>query len=80
MQTTKPQTAKDIRPEERGLRILLEGKDVVVPWERIPGPLATATPEQRCNAELSPGGYGIHWPQLDEDLTIGGLLRMAGDD
>jgi hypothetical protein len=26
-------------------------------------------------AELSPGGYGIHWPLLDEDLSISGLLR-----
>ncbi len=30
---------------------------------------------ERMNAELSPGGYGIHWPLVDEDLSINGLLR-----
>jgi hypothetical protein len=36
--------------------------------------LAAAAPEERRRAELSPGGYGIHWPLLDEDLSIGGLV------
>jgi hypothetical protein len=26
-------------------------------------------------AELSPGGHGIHWPLIDEDLSVSGLLR-----
>lgn len=35
--------------------------------------LAGGTPEQLRNMELSP--YGIHWPDLDEDLSFRGLLR-----
>lgn len=35
--------------------------------------LATATDEERSNIELSP--MGLHWPDLDEDLSIRGLLR-----
>jgi hypothetical protein len=35
---------------------------------------AAITIEQRRRAELSPGGYGIHWPLLDEDISIGGLV------
>jgi hypothetical protein len=36
--------------------------------------LAKATPEQRKRFEVSPTGYGIHWPDLDEDLSIDGLI------
>ena len=35
--------------------------------------LACGTPEQLNNIELSP--YGIHWPDLDEDLSFKGLIR-----
>jgi Protein of unknown function (DUF2442) len=35
--------------------------------------LAKGTPEQLGRMELSP--YGIHWPELDEDLSFQGLLR-----
>jgi hypothetical protein len=36
--------------------------------------LARATPEQLANFEISPAGYGIHWPDLDEDLSVDGLI------
>ena len=38
--------------------------------------LAAATPEQRANCEISPAGYGILWPDLDEDLSIDGLIGV----
>jgi hypothetical protein len=44
-------------------------------WERCSPIFAAASAEDRRRAELSPGGYGIHWPTLDEDLSIGGLVR-----
>ena len=37
--------------------------------------LAGATPEQRAEYELIGRGMGIHWPQIDEDLSVAGLLR-----
>ncbi|MEO6810930.1 MAG: DUF2442 domain-containing protein [Isosphaeraceae bacterium] len=37
-----------------------------------------ATPEQRTRYEIGGGGIGLHWPDLDEDLSIAGL--MAGVD
>ena len=40
--------------------------------------LRAATPEQRTNCEIGGGGVGLHWPDLDEDLSIAGL--MAGVD
>lgn len=39
-------------------------------------PLAKATAAERETCELSPSGYGIHWPLIDEDLSIDGLLGL----
>lgn len=36
---------------------------------------ATQTERERC--EISPSGYGIHWPLIDEDLSIDGLLGIT---
>ena len=38
--------------------------------------LAIATQQQRENFEVSPAGYGIHWPEIDEDLSIDGLIGV----
>ena len=38
--------------------------------------LAKATPEKRGKYEISPAGYGIHWPLIDEDLSIDGLITI----
>jgi hypothetical protein len=39
--------------------------------------LLTASPVERSKFEISPSGYGIHWPLLDEDLSIDGLLGIS---
>ena len=38
--------------------------------------LEKASEEERSNFEISPSGYGIHWPLLDEDISIDGLLGI----
>ena len=38
--------------------------------------LANASPLERERFEISPSGYGIHWPLIDEDLSIDGLLGI----
>jgi hypothetical protein len=38
--------------------------------------LAGASEGERNNFEISPSGYGIHWPLLDEDLSVDGLLGI----
>jgi hypothetical protein len=75
MRTTKPVTARRIEPTPQALLIVLDRRTVRVPWSRCSPRLAKATPAERAVAELSPGGYGIHWPLLDEDLSIAGLVR-----
>jgi hypothetical protein len=53
-----------------------DGRTITVPLAWYPS-LLDATPEQRSNWKIAGGGYGIHWPDLDEDLSTEGLLRGA---
>lgn len=53
---------------------LMDGRTITVPLAWYPR-LADATPAQRAHWEVSGAGYGIHWPDLDEDLSTEGLLR-----
>ncbi len=53
---------------------LVDGRKIVVPLVWFPR-LASATREQLERYELLGEGEGIHWPELDEDLSVAGLLR-----
>jgi hypothetical protein len=75
MRTTEVITAESIATSDDELVIRLADWEVRIPWERCSPVLAAAAAEDRHRAELSPGGYGIHWPTLDEDLSIGGLVK-----
>ncbi|MBK5263816.1 MAG: DUF2442 domain-containing protein [Alphaproteobacteria bacterium] len=55
---------------------LMDGRTISVPLAWYPRLLA-AKPEERSHWELAGGGYGIHWPDIDEDLNTEGLLRGA---
>ena len=55
---------------------LIDGRTIVVPLAWYPR-LLHATAEQRQNWQVCGGGYGIHWPDIDEDLSTEGLLRGA---
>ena len=55
---------------------LLDGRTIIVPLVWYPR-LLEASAEQRRNWKISGAGYGIHWPDLDEDLSTEGLLRGA---
>ena len=55
---------------------LADGRVISVPLIWYPR-LQAATPKQRTNWELCGAGYGIHWPDLDEDLSTEGMLRGA---
>ena len=55
---------------------LIDGRTIIVPLVWYPRLLA-ATHEERRNWAISGAGNGIHWPDLDEDLSTAGLLRGA---
>jgi len=68
---------KDVRCDEDTLSVdLADGRTITVPLAWYPR-LLHATPEQRANWRTCGGGYGIHWPDIDEDLSTEGLLRGA---
>ncbi len=70
--------AKSVEFDEAMMRVtFVDGRVLGVPLAWFPV-LQAATPEQRARYEIGGGGYGIHWPDLDEDLSIAGL--MAGVD
>lgn len=62
--------------DERLVVDLADGRTIAVPVAWYPR-LANATPAQRENWEVAGAGYGIHWPDVDEDLSTEGLLRGA---
>ncbi len=52
---------------------LADGREIVAPLEWFPR-LRDATAAQRANWRPIGGGVGMHWPELDEDLSVAGLL------
>ena len=79
-------TTSDIKPGEGVKNVhfnedtlsvdMVDGRTITVPLAWYPR-LLHATPEQRQNWQISGGGFGIHWPDIDEDLSTEGLLRGA---
>jgi hypothetical protein len=68
---------QDVRVTEYTLAVdLLDGRTIIVPLVWYPR-LLNATMEQRSHWKVSGAGYGIYWPDVDEDLSTEGLLRGA---
>jgi len=66
--------AVDLRIDDSTLHLrLLDGRELSVPLAFFPR-LDAATPEQRANWRWIGGGVGIHWPDVDEDLSVRGML------
>ena len=55
---------------------LMDGRTISAPLAWYPR-LHGASLDQRAHWEISAGGFGIHWPDLEEDLSTEGLLRGA---
>jgi Protein of unknown function (DUF2442) len=75
MDEPRDERVVDVRFDKHCLIVdLIDGRTISAPLAWHPR-LANATPEQRANWEKSGGDYGIHWPDIDEDLSTAGLLR-----
>ena len=67
--------AQQVQVTEDELTVsLADGRRVSVPLAWFPR-LLHATPAQRSNWHLLGDGEGIHWPDVDEDLSVAGILR-----
>ncbi len=68
--------AIDVECAKDSLRVVLaDGREIAAPLVWFPR-LQNATPEERKNWRLIGGGMGVHWEDIDEDISIESLLRL----
>jgi hypothetical protein len=67
----------DLKFEDGFLVINIDGEPKKFQLKKISPVLEKASKEERNNFEISPSGYGIHWPLLDEDISIDGMLGIV---
>ena len=69
--------AKSVEFTDNEMQVfLMDGRTLSVPLLWFPR-LAAATPEQRTQVIIGGGGIGLHWEEIDEDLSVAGLLGGA---
>ncbi len=66
-----------VKPEKSHLVLVVDGQAYRVNWSDCSPLLAKASVQERAYIEVSPSGYGLHWPLIDEDLAISPLLDVA---
>ena len=60
------------------MELTVDGRSYTIDVAAISERLVRGSPKERNTWQVSPSGYGLHWPLLDEDLSIDGLLRAVG--
>ena len=66
---------QNITFSENTMQLMIDGKLIAIPLDKISNKLKTATELQRNFYKISPSGYGIHWPLIDEDLSVAALIQ-----
>ena len=56
--------------------LIINGSSIQINLEDVSAVLANAKEEERQAFEVSPSGHGIHWPLIDEDISIDGLFNI----
>jgi hypothetical protein len=75
--TAEQVSAKGVRFTDGNLHVRLDDlREISLPLAEVPWLkwLAQATPKQRANWSLEPGGYAIYWPDLDDGIEVCHLL------
>ncbi len=73
----KRYSVQDISFTHHTMSININGRQLSFPLGEISQKLLKASQIARETFEVSPSGYGIHWPVIDEDLSIPGLLKIV---
>ena len=68
---------ENIKFEGGDLLIKIDGQDRRFSLNEVSSILKDASDEELNSFEVSPSGYGIYWPLLDEDISIDGLLGIT---
>jgi len=70
-------TIQDIVFDNDTMTLKIDGKLIKVMLDKVSSKLKAANELQRQFFKVSPSGYGIHWPLLDEDLSVDALLKTS---
>jgi hypothetical protein len=62
---------------EKEIHLTIDGEKKNFRIEKVSQILANATDQEKKMFEISPSGYGIHWPLIDVDISIDGLLGIV---
>jgi NAD(P)H-hydrate repair Nnr-like enzyme with NAD(P)H-hydrate epimerase domain len=73
----KAHEVTEIRFRDEELIVVADGQERAFLLADVSPRLAAASPQERECFEVSPCGYGVHWPLLDEDLSIDGLFGIT---
>lgn len=73
----KHHQVENVRIEKGRLHLVVDGHAINRDLKDVSQRLADATAQEQSEFEVSPSGYGIHWPSIDEDISIDGLLGVA---
>jgi len=68
-------TIQNISFDESNILLIVDGQLIKVSLDHISKKLKNATEFQRNFYKISPSGYGIHWPLIDEDISVSALLK-----
>jgi len=67
---------ESIKFDQNFIHLNIDGNDIKVALDTLSMKLKSADEYQRMFYKISPSGYGIHWPLIDEDLSIEGILKL----
>lgn len=67
----------NIRFEENFLLMTVDGTDYRIDLREHSLELAARDERTKKNFKISPAGYGLHWPEIDEDLSIDAMIKFA---
>jgi hypothetical protein len=68
---------QDISFDKYHLLLVIDGNEIKIPLAKVSKKLDVATDIERQFYKISPSGYGIHWPLIDEDLSVNALLKLV---
>jgi hypothetical protein len=74
---TKIHDISAIKFNSDNLILVVDGKTFQLKLSELSMKLASASDTDRNTYIISPSGYGIHWPTIDEDISINGILGNA---
>jgi hypothetical protein len=68
----------DISFGQNKISLSIDGKTIELPLDKVSKKLKDASDLQRKFFKVSPSGHGIHWPLIDEDLSVDAILKIYG--